>query len=189
MKKNSKIQLYTTCGVVGLTTLAGIGLVLLTPTSATDNVDVVTVTIPASCTLTSTETAAHTKSITSGTTETGIGTTTFKVACNDASGYAIYAVGYTNDTAGTTYMAAGSPLTSTYNIATGTSGSSSYWAMQLTGTDATIVDAYKASNYAAIPSTNTKVAYKTAGTYTEATAFTSTYKVFVSSTQPAGTYT
>ncbi|MBR2795597.1 hypothetical protein IKE13_00905, partial [Candidatus Saccharibacteria bacterium] len=65
-----------------------------------DTVDNVSITVPVSCTLTSTVDTAHTKDIYAGTYEENIGITTLKSICNDNNGFAIYAAGYTNDEIG-----------------------------------------------------------------------------------------
>ncbi len=138
---------------------------------------------------------SHNATVQNGATVSDIGTTNIKVICNDNSGYAIYAIGYTDDTYGKTVLTS-STLGSTHNIITSstvTTGTSS-WAMKLTsqtGTYApTIVTDF--ASYHAVPAEYTKVAYLTSSTDTGNNAtgsnLTTTYRTYISQTQPAGTY-
>ena len=148
------------------------------------------VTVASACSMTGTVDTAHTATINPGQIATGIGQTTLKAVCNDLSGYSIYAVGFGQDTLGTTVLHSES-LGTTYDIPTNTTGDS-YWNMQLaavTGTYApTIVNNFGSAH--AVPSSYTKVAqYSTATDATTGSSLTTTYNAKVSSTQPAGTYT
>ena len=148
------------------------------------------VTVAAACSMTGTVDTAHTATINPGQIATGIGQTTLKAVCNDLSGYSIYAVGFGQDTLGTTVLHSES-LGTTYDIPTNTTGDS-YWNMQLaavTGAYApTIVNNFGSAH--AVPSSYTKVAqYSTATDVTTGSSLTTTYNAKVSSTQPAGTYT
>ena len=183
--------------------------VLVVPSVYADEsiVDVVTVNVPVSCSMSASGTDSHTASVNNGQTTGNIGTTNLKVICNDNSGYAIYAIGYTDDTYGKTVLTS-STLGSTHDIATATTvttGTSS-WAMKLasvSGTYAPIIagstgDSLKQtgdpdfSDYTAVPSTYTKVAYYTSSTDTGTTAtgsnLTTTYRAYISPSHPAGTY-
>lgn len=149
------------------------------------------VTVDAACTMSSSVTSNHTATLTNGGyNNTGIGSTTVTVICNDSQGYAVYAVGYSGDTEGNTNLIGS---TSGQTIATGTSlnGTVSNWAMKLAAagtTDVpTIVSTY--SSMAAVPSSYTKVAYYNSQTTTSAgSQFTTTYGASVSPTQAADTY-
>lgn len=121
-----------------------------------------------------------------------ISTTVF---CNDTSGFTVYAVGYTGDT--TTPAVAGDNTklvgaTTGLKIATGTSGSDSYWAFRLAATSGTyqptIASGY--DSWHTIPASATPVV--TFGGTTDTTTgsqFTTQYKVYASSSQSADTYT
>ena len=198
-------------GLVGMTVLVGgvlnsasVGAVETT-TSANASVNV-----SAACTL-SGGNNNFTATVANGTTVETSDTTTFgntnniKATCNDPNGLAIYAVGYSGNTVGANSMIAS--IGSDYNIATGTSGSNSYWAMKLapvSGTYTPIISGSSSdptkqagdtdySSYAAVPSAYTKVAYYTAntdlGSSASGASITPTYKISISSVQPAGTYT
>ena len=139
----------------------------------------------------------------------GIGTTTLKAYCNDNEGFAIYAVGYSDDTLGNTYLR-DSTLGQTSDILTSTTftGNTSAWAMKIGVTSGTYIpiiagstsDSEKQSgdtdysDWAAVPSTYTRVSYRNSGTdvdnnsiYTEGSSLTTTYAAYISPTQKAGT--
>ena len=174
------------------------------PTFATDNTDVVdeiNITVPVSCTLTGTN-LLHTDTIQNNQYKTDIGSATIKATCNDTNGLAVYAIGYTEETDGNNKMHS-STLGSTYDIITGkyVSGTTtnSVWSMKLTPVSGTYAPtirndaSYNYTNYELIPSTYTKVAYRTTatdtGTGSTGANFTTDYAVYASATQPAGTYT
>ena len=177
------------------------------PTPTTDIIDVITINVPVSCSMSASGTDSHTANVNNGQTTGNIGTTNLKVICNDNSGYAIYAIGYTDDTYGKTVLTS-SALGSTHDITTATTvntGTSS-WAMKLaavSGTSAPIIavstgDSLKVtgdpdfSDYTAVPEEYTKVAYYISSTDTGNNAtgsnLTTTYRAYISPSQPAGTY-
>ncbi len=159
-----------------------------------------TITIPESCSITSTLDTPHTATIPAGIYSgnynsdghnytNGIGQTTIKAFCNDSGGFAIYAIGYTNDTYGNTALVG----PDNNNIATGTatSGGTSNWAMKIgavSGTYApTIAGTY--GSYSAVPSTYDKVASFNAVTdNTNGSSITTTYAAYIASNQQPGTY-
>lgn len=106
---------------------------------------------------------------------------TIKVTCNDSDGWQVKAVG----------SSAGSPVTAMAgtnggtSIATGTaeSGATSNWMFKVAGIGT--VDDYEA--WAAIPATATVIAEGNAAI--SEGAINTGYQVWVSATQPAGTYT
>ena len=105
--------------------------ILIVPSVYADEsiVDVVTIDVPVSCSMSATGNTSHNATVQNGTTVSDIGTTNLKVICNDNSGYAIYAIGYTDDTYGKTVLTS-SALGSTHDIATATTvttGTSSYY--------------------------------------------------------------
>ena len=150
----------------------------------------------------------HNAEISNGIYKDNIGTTTFKAYCNDTEGFAIYAIGFTDDEYGKTVLT-NSILGSTHDILTGTAtnGEASNWAMKLTATAGTYMpiivgstdDTTKESttpdfsNYANVPTDYTKVAYRTSntdqGTDPTGSSLTSTYAAYISPVQVAGTYT
>ena len=166
--------------------------------SADDNaIDNVAVTVPVSCSMEGTGMNSHNASIVNGTYQADIGSTTLKAFCNDTNGFAIYAIGFTDDEYGKTVLT-NSTLGTSADIATGTatSGSTSNWAMKL-ATNASATYAVTLDNgfgsYSAVPSAYTKVAHRDSGTDIGTTAtgaeLTTTYAAFVNQTQPAGSYT
>ena len=163
----------------------------------TDAVDDVSITVPVSCSMEGTGMNSHNANIVNGTYQADIGSTTLKAFCNDNNGFAIYAIGFTDDEYGKTVLT-NSTLGSTYDIATGTatSGNTSNWAMKLaTNTSATYALTLDNGfgSYSSVPATYTKVAHRDSGTDTGTSAtgseLTSTYAAYMNQTQPAGTYT
>lgn len=154
------------------------------------------VTVGSACTLTYTVDAAHSAEVPSGTSRQDIGTTTLNTICNDAGGFAIYAVGYSGGEYGNNTMINQSDDTITFNTGTNTSGNSS-WAMKLaqvtTGTYATTID-NSFNAYHSVPSTFTKVAHRDSATDAVSTnpavgtSISLTYQSYISSLQTAGTY-
>ena len=194
-------------GLVTTTLITGL-LLSSSLVSADDNVvDKVNITVPVSCAISATGTNSHNATINNGQYNSAIGETIMKALCNDNEGFAIYAVGFTDNEAGKNVLS-NSTLGSSYDIATGIaiSGNTSNWAMKLASTPgayAPIVagssaDTEKESgdpdftSFQAVPNRYAKVAYRTsstdAGTNAEGSILTTTYQAFISSTQPAGTY-
>ena len=191
-------------------------LVLSIPHSSADNntsSDSLSISISSACTLSSSIDRAHTVNVNAGTHTVDIGSTRVNAYCNDNNGYSIYAIGNSNNVDGNTDLI--SSNNDNYNIKTGIydEGSSSSltpssWGMKLapgTGTGLnpetgasiattppTIVNNY--DNYNIVPSSYTLVASRASGTNmtidTDITGsyFTTTYDVYASSVQPAGTY-
>ncbi len=189
----------TTLSLVGLTVLIGASL-LSSEVSANDSaISNVSVNVPAACTMTGTGMNSHNATIPNGTYQDNIGTTTMKAVCNDSNGFAIYAIGYTDNEYGKTVLT-NSTLGSSADIATGTATSTespdvSNWAMKLaTNSSATYPLTLDNSfgNYHSVPAEYTKVAHRDSGTDTGTSAVGSelaaTYAAYMSKTQPAGTY-
>ena len=160
---------------------------------ATDNF---TLSIPISCTLAASIKAGeeHSISMVSGQYKSDIGKTTMDTTCNDPNGFVVYAIGSSNNEEGNNKLKA-LTLSDTYDIISGIaeSGNTSNWAMKLTpipnGDFTPIID-NNYTQYSIVPNTWTKVAHKNPGTtdITKKTSFTTTYAVYLESTQPAGTY-
>lgn len=194
------------------------GILTLPKVMADDSsVTTATITVPMACSMSSTTDTAHTAEVPNGIDSRGqdyypdgIGQTTLKVYCNDNEGFSVYAVGYSDDALGNTYLR-DSTLGQTSDILTSTTftGNTSAWAMKIgvtSGTYTPIIagstgDSEKQSgdtdysDWAAVPSTYTRVSYRNSGTdvdnnsiYTEGARVTTTYAVYISPTQKAGTY-
>ena len=106
---------------------------------STDVVDQINVTVPVSCTMSGTGMTSHNADISNGTYQADIGTTTLHAFCNDNSGFAIYAAGYTGNEVGGTNSnkLVGTSASGNATIVTGTATSAgnpdaSNWAMKLT---------------------------------------------------------
>ena len=193
MKKKNLIRLQDiTFGTIAVSSL----FVLFGASGAnatTSSVDSVSIEVPVACTMTSTVNTAHTATANVGTYQENIGETTFNVICNDANGFAVYAIGYSDDTYGNTTMKP-STLAVSNAIATGTatSGNTSNWAMKLTAVSGdyapTLETGFNA--YHAVPAEYTKVvSYSSNTDSSSGSSFKSTYAAFVASAQPADTYT
>ncbi|MDO4747162.1 MAG: InlB B-repeat-containing protein [Candidatus Saccharibacteria bacterium] len=165
-------------------------------------IDQINITVPTSCTMSGTGMNTHNVNVQNNSYTQNIGITTLHAFCNDTEGFAIYAVGYTDNEFGKTVLTS-STLGSTYDIVTGTadSGNTSNWAMKLaitqdsgdtTGTNAIALD-NSFENYHSVPNTYTKVAHKNTSTdmtnTTGGAKLTTTYAALISANQPAGTYT
>lgn len=191
---------------IGVLLVVVIGMILTIPRVQADNnssVDNLTIDLPVSCTLKSDIATGddHYASVVSGEWKQGIGKTTITTFCNDANGFDIYAVGASDNTEGTTYLA--SSVGSSYNIPTNAhhdGDTASSWAMKLDtvqdGQYNPIPVSGMFGSYIAVPSDWTKVAYRDANAgpmsmdeNTGGSSFTTTYEVYVNSIQPAGTYT
>ncbi len=152
------------------------------------------VTVGTACNFSGNVDSQHNATITNGINSTDIGKTTLNVTCNDQGGYAVYAIGYTNDEYGNTSLQ--SNISDDYNISTGTStsGNTSNWSMKLSTvpgtTTATIENGY--SNYHTVPDDYTKVASLNTitdpSTPNTGSSISTTYQAYISPTQPAGTY-
>ena len=212
-----KTENITTISLLGITVLAGILLTLPTASAGTEAVDTVTITVPSSCSMSNTIATGneHTAEINNGQYDSAIGETTIKAFCNDNEGFAIYAIGYTDNELGKNVLT-NSTLGSTHDIVTGTAiiGNTSNWAMKVsTITSPTpqypiIIagsseDSLKQtgdpdfSNFTNVPDGYKKVAYRTAATdinpegqqTAEGSTLKTTYQAYISPTQAAGEYT
>ncbi len=162
--------------------LAALPMASVFAATGTTVTDTVQVTINSACSITTTNLAnTYNETMTNGQLKSDIGSTSMTIACNDAGGWHVTAIGSGADSTAKTAMNATGSGT---DIATGTatSGATSNWAMKVTGTGATGF-----TNFAAVPSSATDVAKQTASV--SGATLTTTYQVFISATQQADTYT
>ena len=215
MKYLNKSSQYILSGLIITTLLSG--LILSSTLVSADNdsvVDEINITVPISCTLSGTGTDSHNATINNGQYNSAIGESTIKAFCNDSEGFAIYAVGFTDDEPGKNVLS-NSTLGGTFDISTGTltAGNASQWAMKLSTITSpaptypiiiagSTADADKEqgdldfTSFQEVPDDYTKIAYRKAGTdinptgqsTAEGATIKSTYQVYISQTQPAGTY-
>jgi uncharacterized protein (TIGR02145 family) len=187
---------YIMAGGLVLTTIIS-SLMLSSSTSADTTTVEASVSVPESCSLSGTGTNSHNADIANGTYQSGIGTTTLKAMCNDSGGFAIYAIGFTNEEYTGTDHTKLIGVSNGQKITTGTStsGATSNWAMKLeTSSGAaypiTLDNGY--GSYTAVPDTYTKVAHRATGTDVGSSAtgsvLTTTYAAYISSDQIADTY-
>ena len=200
----------TVTGALILTTIITGAVASSMRVEAEDNDTTVTtasVTVAASCSMTATVESEHNATLANGiysgsTTDyaEGIGKTKIATFCNDNSGYAIYAIGFTGDKYdGEDYTKLiGATNGQKISTNTTTSGDTSSWAMKLiketddtksyNPTALTIENGY--DNYNVIPNTYTKVANYTSTTdQTLGSVLSTTYAAYISPTQVADTYT
>ena len=181
-----------------------------TTSASTEVIDQVSLTVPIACTMSGTGTT-HTATLNPGTYsgasgseyENGIGKTTLTAICNDDNGFSIYAIGYTNNEYGTTTLIGQNTNTTIPTKAYQSSDTTSNWSMKLTKVTNTS-ESYNPQNltlttsydtWHAVPSEYTKVAEYHANTGSSTTDTTlgvkleTTYAAYISSNQPADTYT
>ncbi|MBR3256048.1 hypothetical protein IKG10_00005, partial [Candidatus Saccharibacteria bacterium] len=160
---------YIVAGSLVLTTIIS-GLILSSSFTSADTTTVeASVSVPESCSLSGTGTNSHNADVANGTYESGIGTTTLKATCNDGAGFAIYAIGFTNEeyTGNDHTKLIGISNGQKITTGTSTSGPTSNWAMKLETSSGA---AYPISldngygSYTAVPDTYTKVAHRATGT-------------------------
>ena len=180
-----------------------IGLVLsVSHSAAVNNLASVSVsvTLPASCTLSASGTDSHITSMVSGQLKENIGLTEINTLCNDQNGYVVYAKGISQDSNNNVVLS--SPIGSDYDIRTGnipSTNNNSSWAFKLNAVAGdyapTIVGTYE-NQYQPIPSDWTKIVSRSSSTTTNPdisdtakSAFTTTYAIYTTPSQPAGTYT
>ena len=198
MHKTHTVVLGSLIGI----TLFSAAILSSTITSATaentDIIDQVNVTVPVSCSMEATGMDSHITQLHNNEYNSNVGTTNAKAYCNDVNGFAIYAIGYTDDTDGKNVLT-DSNLASTNDITTGvtTSGDYSKWAMKLT-TPSSPTPTYPLSiqnnfdSFHTVPDDYTMVAKRTSATDAGSSAigstFTTTYQIYIGPTQSAGTY-
>ena len=169
--------------LIATTILTGIGLSSSTSSAASASTTTAAVKVAAACTMSYSGGGTYSATVPNGTTSEIEGST-FSVTCNDTGGFALYAVGYSNDSFGNTNM-----IGPNVNIATNTTGTDSYWAMKInptTGNIPTIENSF--NNYHVVPDHYTKVASYSDATGSGSLSVTATYKVSISTTQLAGDY-
>ena len=183
---------------IPLLTVSGLVLSHLSFHSSATNSgsDNLAITISSSCTLSSVANVPHNAEVYNGNYLGDIGKTTITTLCNDGNGYSVYANGYSNNEEGNNKLI--NSEYPQYSIDTGlaTSGLISAWAMKLNNipddpspTPPTIESNYN-NVYGVVPAYWTKVASRASGTtdMDEGSSFTTTYAVYASSNQHAGTY-
>ncbi len=159
--------------------------------------DSLAISVPSSCTLSSSVDEAHSASIINGTYRSDIGTTALSTFCNDKNGYSVYAIGDSLNSEGNNTLVGSNG--SNISSGTATSGDTSNWAMKLalkegdtststSTTPPTIISPF--NSYSTVPTTWTKVATIPSSTtdMKEGSNFTTTYATYISPTQAAGTY-
>lgn len=198
-------------GLLVFVTLISGGVLASAGVKADDTtvVDEITVMIPAACSMSGTISQGHehTETLMPGEYKADIGTTDVQVFCNDFAGFAVYAIGASNNTDGNTDLVG---QTSSQTIPTGTdaTGGVSNWAMKLikvtnpTSGDPIVYNPENLSitngydDYSLVPSIYTKVANFEAASgsgpsttdRTLGSKLQTTYAASASASQAADTY-
>ncbi len=194
-------------GLVGATVASGAALSMakVSATATESHSSKASVTVSESCSMTATVNTEHTATLPGGAYsgsytadgqtpyKDGIGKTTIQTFCNDPAGYAIYAIGFSGDTNGGTYLRnANGDSANDIITGTATSGETSNWAMKVSA----VSSSYSPSilnnfdNFSKVPSDYMKVASFGAGTDgTVGSSITTTYAAYISGGQASGTYT
>ena len=186
--------------IIGISLVIILTIVLSLPHSSATNsgsgTDNLTITISSACTLSSVVDSEHSTNTNVGTYTSDIGKTTITTLCNDGNGYSVYAVGYSNNEEGNNKLI--NSERPEYSIDTGlnTSGLTSAWAMKLNNIEndpsptPPVIETTYNDTYGIVPNDWVKVAGRTAGTtdMDEGSSFTTTYAVYASSNQHAGSY-
>ena len=172
---------------------------------ADDVIDEINLSVPISCTLVGVGMDTHVVTLRNGQANSNVGETTINAYCNDVNGFAIYAIGFTDDTEGKNVLT-DSTLGSEHDIITGTATGpisnvdTSNWAMKVTttATDAVPAPTYPITiqnsydSFHTVPDSYALVAKRNSGTDigtgAEGSLLKTTYQVYVSNTQLAGTY-
>lgn len=179
--------------LLGVTVMAGIALTNLKVSAADSSAsDSVTIQVKSSCTMSGGD-STYNANVNPGQETSDLGPSNIQVVCNDAGGFAIYAIGFSgNKYTGENHTKL---IGTTSTIPTGTSGDNSWWAFKVnpvTGTyQPSIAGSY--SSYSVVPDTFAKVAYREASTDAGAGATGSGlqayYKVKASLSQAPEDYT
>ncbi len=150
--------------------------------------DTITGIVDVSCTIEGTGASSYNVTASSGIVSSEVGATNFNVTCNDADGFALYAIGYSKNTDGNTNLINNNDESYSIRTGTNTTGESS-WAMKVTPESGT-TSVNNFDNYHAAPGNYTRVIERVSGTTPGVIAAAkSTYQVYVSGAQAAGTYT
>ena len=195
--KNKKYFCLTVTLAVGFTAFGS--FVTSTRVWSDSVVDSIRIKVSIACTMSSVIDSGdeHDAIIQNGIYREGIGSTQVRAFCNDKDGFAIYAVGYTDNEEGKNVLSS-STLGPSHDIMTGlnSSGDTSSWSMKITTDSSTthpIETADGFGSYSEVPSNYTKVAFRDSATDTGVNAtgatFTTTYATYIGPTQPAGEYT
>ncbi len=170
-----------------------LGLSVSRSSARVSSSDSLAISVPSSCTLSSSVDETHSASIVNGTYEDNIGRTTLTTFCNDKNGYSVYAIGDSLNSEGNNTLIGSNG--SNISSGTATSGDTSNWAMKLSlkagdtsPTPPSIIDPF--TNYSTVPTYWTRVATIPASTtdMEKGSSFTTTYATYISPTQAAGTY-
>ncbi|MDO4611603.1 MAG: hypothetical protein Q4B34_01965 [Candidatus Saccharibacteria bacterium] len=178
---------YLSLGILTVLTLGSGALLTADGADAEGSSVGATVTVNSACSL-EPETSNYAIELGPGTRQE-IEATTILATCNDANGFAIYAVGYTDSEMGKNILS----RPDGFSIATGTAeaGENSSWAMKVSAVPGTypVTIQNGFDTFKAVPSAYTMVASRPSSTdKTEGSSFQTSYAVYAAGSQAAGTY-
>ncbi len=188
---------YLSLILVSMTLLSGMALSRYVVANAEGTSANASVHVSEACSMSAGTPSNDSISVDNSTFTENVSLTKFTVKCNDASGFAIYAIGYSNDTYGTTDMVGS---TSGLTIPTGTDAlngnTTSHWSMLVAKDTSSYLPANLTiennfNNYHVIPDDFTKIASfssSTDGVNGTGSAINTSYAVRISATQAADTY-
>ena len=194
MRQNQKS--YILIALFSITALSG--LILGSAKVLADTIDIVNITVPESCTLTTSVGSGQTyhENILNGQYKNNIGKTRISVFCNTEDTFAIYAVGYSNDTIGSNEMISSNPAAGNIVTGTATSGNTSNWAMKVEAIATTGANTYTPTiispfnDFASVPTNWAKVAeVASVNNNTNEAAIDASYAVYIAPKQPGASYT
>ena len=208
----TSVSSILTLGLVSFTILSSAVLLSTRNSVAVSAEATAAVIVTDACSIKTTIDEPHDATIANGNYSgaSGVGLTTLKIYCNDNAGFAIYAIGYTNDEYGNTVMhwnraSSASDTTNAINTGVYIAGTTinSTWSMKLASVAgtyaATIADGTNGTEnfttWHTVPEEYTKVAFKNTGTDAEVngsgtgSSITLTYDYFISQSQSPGVYT
>lgn len=200
MSRKIKFSLSTILSLVLVSLTAISGVMLTSSNSVADGLnefeDNITLNIPMTCTLQGTGMNTHTATIANGTYRSEIGSTTLKAICNDSEGFAIYAIGFTDDEYGNNNLVGentGEEIETGADVE-GDFGTSN-WSMKLStdqNADYPLDIESGFDDYIEVPPAYELVASRDSGTDVGSSAvgatLTTTYSVYISKSQPADVY-
>lgn len=146
------------------------------------------VTVPSACTLSVTGGGVYTTELKNGQSKEIPGST-IKIMCNDSEGFALYAVGYSNDEFGNNQLINAANLSQ--SISTGINGPNSYWSMRLSSVAGPFAPTIEGGfdNKHSIPTAHEKAAsFPSQVSAADGASVSIFYEVGASATQAAGTY-
>ena len=184
--KRKYLLAYASCSLVVVSAISGLILSRITPSaSAVEALMFANVQVASACSLTTGGGGVYTTTATNGNA-TDVYANDIYVSCNDASGFDIYTIGFSNNTDGDNKLLY-SGANPSYDITSPSANSyGSYWKMTMGyAENLTINNTFASAT--AIPTSYTQLATQSSQVVQQ-TSFEPVYMITIGNTQPAGTY-